>query len=232
MSGENCINPKIGSLMHAYELGILTDEDAERFEMHILKCSHCFNEVKDFEPESELLASADSVLGEIISSADTGIEIASRPSALKQIWNHIWPDKPFIFRPAVAFVLILLLMYPAYKGIMPAGKLEVKPVFAISLFPMRSIEPISAKIEEGRDIILSFVYQGAIPGKKYIVELIDRSGNVVIRSDSFADFDEFEMGQLLIPHGYLDPGIYKLKISDAEDPASDDAQSYTFELVR
>ncbi len=232
MSRENCINPKIGSLLHAYELGILSEENVERFETHMLKCSHCFNEVKDFEPEAELLTSSDDVVDEISRGAEIDIQKSSRSSVLKRLWHYVWPKSPVIFRPAVAFILILLLIYPAYRGVMPGGEMKIKPVSSISLFPTRSTEPIHAEIKADRDIILSFVYQGAIPGEKYILELIDQEGKVVIRNDSFTDFDEFEVGQVFISRGCLDPGIYTLEISDPENPVSTGIQSYKFELIR
>ena len=45
-----CINPDIGRLIGRYEFDLLTPEEKEEFEEHILKCDYCFRELYEFSP--------------------------------------------------------------------------------------------------------------------------------------------------------------------------------------
>lgn len=38
---SKCIDESIGSMVHAYELGLLSEEDANAVEIHLLECSYC-----------------------------------------------------------------------------------------------------------------------------------------------------------------------------------------------
>ena len=38
---SECINDKIASMVHAYELGLLDEEDSNAVEIHLLDCPHC-----------------------------------------------------------------------------------------------------------------------------------------------------------------------------------------------
>ena len=40
---SECINPKVGQLLFAYELGALPEEEVEKFELHLFECEYCLN---------------------------------------------------------------------------------------------------------------------------------------------------------------------------------------------
>jgi len=52
---SGCIDPRIGGMLHAYELGQLSKEDFELFSVHLLECEHCFNEVATSDTASEIV---------------------------------------------------------------------------------------------------------------------------------------------------------------------------------
>ena len=58
---SKCKDPKLGALLHAYELNALSQEDTERVEIHLLGCEHCFHQLSNFELEASLLSSSDEV---------------------------------------------------------------------------------------------------------------------------------------------------------------------------
>jgi predicted Zn-dependent protease/TolB-like protein len=55
MAGK-CNNGKFGEMLHAYELNLLTDEDREAFELHLLECEYCACEVGRLHDVSRLLS--------------------------------------------------------------------------------------------------------------------------------------------------------------------------------
>ena len=63
---SNCINSKIGSLIHAYELNALNEENCEKFELHLMECEFCFNEIKRFENEAVFFRSSDEIKQAIV----------------------------------------------------------------------------------------------------------------------------------------------------------------------
>ena len=61
----DCIDKKFESMLHAYELGMLSDADREQFEMHLLECEHCYDIVRENEPMADLLKFDNDVRGTI-----------------------------------------------------------------------------------------------------------------------------------------------------------------------
>jgi len=51
----NCIDPRFEPMIHAYELGTLSDEDRQALELHMLECESCFEAVRGFEKTSRML---------------------------------------------------------------------------------------------------------------------------------------------------------------------------------
>jgi anti-sigma factor RsiW len=51
---SKCVDPKLEKMLHHYELGLLSDEDREAFELHLLDCEHCFGRVKKFQATAKL----------------------------------------------------------------------------------------------------------------------------------------------------------------------------------
>lgn len=52
---SGCKDKEIARLLHAYELGLLSDEDRERVELHVHQCESCFQELRETEQASRLL---------------------------------------------------------------------------------------------------------------------------------------------------------------------------------
>jgi len=46
---EGCKNEFYNNMIHAYELGLLSEDDKKAFEIHLLECSHCLMAVREFE---------------------------------------------------------------------------------------------------------------------------------------------------------------------------------------
>ena len=227
---SKCKDSDLGNLLHAYELNVLSEEDIERFEIHLMECEHCFNQLKNFEQEATLLSSDDEVR-ELVREVSRE-EYPESESFLKRIWRYLWPETPLFFKPALAYLLILLMILPVYHGLKKLTENEIRPVQAISLFPDRSTAEEVFKISVGGDGLISFVFRGAVAGESYRVVIESEDGREIFRDDAFINFDEYETGQVLLPLAKMKPGSYRLVITDprAEPPLN--RQEYIFRIEK
>ena len=228
---SKCKDLDLGNLLHAYELNALSEEDTERFETHLLECEHCFNELKNFEQESILLSS-DNEIKKLIKET-TRKEYPESESFLRRFWRYIWPETPLFFKPALAYLLILLMILPAYRGLKKLTEDKIRRVDQIiSLFPDRSTAEEVFKISVGGDGLISFVFRGAVAGESYRVVIESEDGREIFRDDAFINFDEYETGQVLLPLAKMKPGSYRLVITDprAEPPLN--RQEYIFRIEK
>lgn len=232
MAEETCIDPEIGKMLHAYELGALPNDDCERFEAHLMECRACFEEAQNFCAESNLLMADASIIKEV--AAATGGEKAygRKPAVFGKFKRLLWPDTPVMFRPAVALILIALLIYPAYMGFRSNHEREIKTVSAISLMPTRSSVTPEFTIPDKGDVVMSFMYRDAVPGHGYILEITDESGRILIHDDSFTAFDKYGMGWLLIPTDKMKAGEYQLSLSDKDGHSTTETQIYKFRFLK
>ena len=177
-----------------------------------------------------MLTSADEV-AKLIEDT-TGVERADKVSALRRLWGHIWPETPWVLKPALAYVLILLMILPTYYGLRELTKDKSRPVQHIGLAsPTRTAVRETFRISEDRDAIITFEYGRAVTGKGYRVIIKSDDGKVILRDDDFNSFDENKIGWVLIPSTKIKPGGYWLVITDppSEPPFS---QEYGFRIEK
>lgn len=208
---RECLDTKIGKLIHAYELGALEPADMESFEAHLLECDFCFEQIEAFEEQAFLLQSGRLVRREIESRKES-------PSVSKwqRIWTSLWPDSPLPLRPAILLIVVLFLIYPAYRGFLVSGSHNITAVQSISLMPSRSSSTGVLSASDGRDGLISFVVPDAVPGQAYRLEITSADGRVSISDLSYNDFDTYRIGRLIIPAEEMKPGQYRLTISDPD----------------
>jgi hypothetical protein len=220
---NQCIDPEIGILLHAYELKLLDEENATRFEMHLLKCRYCFEEVQLFSEESDILH-ADNKIKKLTAKE-------ASPGFVKRLWRYLWPETPIIFRPAVGILTILLIAVPAWFVFHGTGEKQVRPIYTIALVPLRSAPESEYKLSSGADVLLNFVYENAAPQKKYRIVIMDKSGQEFYRNDSFTGFDKYGAGQLLVTRNSLKAGIYHMIIEDPQDSSNLNRQEYYIPIM-
>jgi hypothetical protein len=226
---SECTDPDLGALLHAYELHALSDRDTELFEIHLLKCEYCFNEVKQFESSADVMREDDDVKEIVTASVEEDRE--SAPWA-KRLWQHLWPKAPFVFRPALAYLLIVIMAIPAYHGLRYAARddKQIRPLQAITLVSGRSTQEAVLKISSDRDGTISFHFSGAVPGKSYRVVIEAEEGKEVVRYDNFDVFDKYGMGELFFPLTKMRPGEYRLIIIDPSVEYPPNTREYWFKI--
>ncbi|MCK4773655.1 MAG: zf-HC2 domain-containing protein, partial [Candidatus Krumholzibacteria bacterium] len=114
---NRCTDHKIGDLLHAFELDQLDAEQQEAFELHLLSCDHCFEQVSRFEGVASLLRS-DADVQELVRSAATALEPETeRESLWSRLLDALWPKTTFLLKPVVSYLIVILLAFPAYVGL-------------------------------------------------------------------------------------------------------------------
>ncbi len=220
---SKCTNIEFEKLLHVYENNQLSEDINERFEIHLMECEHCFNEVRQFDEIAELM-STDVDVRHVIREAAT--EEMDTESIWEKFRRFFWPDKTMVLRPAIAYMIILLLIYPAYKGLIGTGDGQIKEIRSLQLVPDRSSD---AKIlKSGDDILLSFVFRDAEIDKKYNVIIISDNGNILFQDNEFSGFDKFQTGKLLLPANNLRSGEYSIIIEDPHGKPPFNKQEYLF----
>lgn len=224
---NQCIDPKTGLLLHAYELKQLSESDTERFELHLLECESCFSEIKKFDKAAELVAT-DPDIREALREVIT--EICVSESIWVKIWKYLWPDTKGVFKPALAYFMIILLIYPAYVGIKEISSNKIRPVHSLYLVSERSSKTEVLSID--KDLVIGFVYRGAEVSKRYNIILKSNNNDIIFEDDNYTDFNENEVGKLFLPFNKLKTGNYRLIIIDpqAEPPINITEYSFKIEL--
>jgi len=230
MNSDKCTDSAIGELRHAYEIGALSVEDTEKFEIHLLSCDSCYQEVVQFEKAATLMRTDMAVKREV-RQAVLGKE--RKPSFVTSLVRYLWPETPVVLRPAVAFFVMALLIYPAYLGMKGPSDSGMRQIETISLIPSRSATTTSIFwASPGQDGLITFVFPGAQVGKEYELTIETAVGKEVMSNKSFTGFDGYETGRIVISLDRFDAGTYRLVISDPEgiDPYRE--QVYVFEVDR
>lgn len=226
---DSCTDRQTGRLIHAYELGLLSDDEAERFEMHLMQCERCASLLKNSALRTDLLRSDSQVRAEL---RRLGEHSESEVRWADKLRQYLWPNVPLPFRPAVALLLVLLLVYPAYRGLRLSGTADIVAVKEIGLVHSRTagIEPVT--IAAGESAVLTFAYNQYRPGVTVAVRIIDESGQLLHENTTFEAFDRFQTARLFLPGEILQPGEYRLQVGPVGVTAAGEIEEYRFRIAR
>lgn len=203
-----CKDNEMSRLLHAYELGMIADDDKDRFEAHLLECDVCFNHVKEFLPRGALL-SASPEIKKLLETSDR--ESTAAVSMWQRLRRSLWPDAvPPVLKPAVLLTVLLLMLYPAYLGLFDDQGYEVTSVQEIGLVQARSRQTFV--IQSDQDVVLSFVCPDRLAGQTYSIVLQGPDGTVIHEDKSFSQVDNFMVGRLLLGAGLMSEGDYRLSV--------------------
>lgn len=251
MPMAKCSNPQQGLLLPLYELHLLSPDETEQFELHILECSFCTRSLGDSQEVIELLRS-DPQLKLVVH------ELASANSSLSsRITSAWWPDLPLLFRPAAAIVLIALgaasiallqndddvvLAPNQTKAVAPdsipaaSDRKSTRtttvptavPVQLISLKSLRSGTRKYAAID-GEPLVIRFATDLALAGNPLRVQVFDPQSRMLL-DDNALLFDEQTCGQFLLPATSVFSGEYQIIISTPGDSTRESADDIRFLL--
>jgi len=206
-----CTDKRLGELLHAYELDQLDDRQRDAFEVHLLSCHHCFQEAARFEEAAKLLRTDADVRELVAQAADEAAPAAAPGESLwSKLRRHLWPETNLFLRPALAYFLILVLAYPAYRGLQPAPAPEVRGVQSLVFSGTRT--SAVRVVDAGTPLVVMFRINGARAGQHFRVVVRRDDGTIVYTDDRFTDFNEREMGTLLLGEGSWRAGRYHIEV--------------------
>jgi len=219
---SRCTSPEIGKLMHAYELGQLSETDMAAFEEHLVICSHCYDEVARFEPAAGLLR-ADSEIQVLAAATARADQKAGWLTKLKSV---LWPGgTPLVLKPAVTYIALALLVYPAYLGLRDGSAPTVQSTQTVVLSGTRSTtQPLA---DNSAPVALVFRVGGAAAGDTLIVSIADEAGFIVFSDPAFSRLSPARLGTISFAQGALAAGPYSLTIADQ---AGDTLAEYRFRI--
>ncbi len=125
-------------------------------------------------------------------------------------------------------ILCVLMIYPALLGVRNMIEPDFQDVNVVYIYPGRSVHD-EVRVDFDHSIVLSFVYEGAIDGKKYQLELSEDEGGKIIHKQDYSDF-RGSIGKLLLETGTITNKDYLFKINDPEDSSTMGYQTHYLKL--
>jgi hypothetical protein len=210
-----CIDPKIGALLHGFELNSLTEEEFGRFGLHLLECEYCYQEAEKMRTFAALMRDSQPIQKLAQDNAEVKTPSAS---ILKKIWRYLWPETPILFKPGLVYLLVFLLAIPAIRMILHTP--AIRPVQMLALSDTRSATVSGLTLLPEQDVLIHFYYSNAVPGKNYNLTIKTDNGQIIYANKKFNQFDPYGYGQILVPYDKLRAGSFRLLIADPDDAAN------------
>jgi hypothetical protein len=205
MAGE-CTNHSVGIMLHGYELKALTEAEMDLFESHLLECDRCFQELQAFELQSNLLLRDSRIKQQASQVASVEAEMQSR---WVMFWRLLWPRVPFVFKPAVIYVVLLVSIISTYNIL----KTPISIVAESQFFsPTRAPHELLFH-KHAKKAILSFDFALAEPGKSYPLIIKFQDSTIVFEDAAFQASASDSIGMLSLPSADMKVGSYHVTIS-------------------
>jgi len=213
MSG--CNDKELGRLLHDYELGLLSDEDAHRFEMHLYDCDYCLAQVRDFMDVSRILSDDPDARAMIESIAGS-----TKPEKHKRHFS------PFL-RILIAAVLFVVIAVPVYRYAIH-DKLRAD-VQTLDLMPTRAGGGDVIYLEQGGNVDISFFVNSSFQGHADIV-ITDLAGDTAWYKHNFADINGRGLGEITLPVSSFSEGHYIFILRPVNDTIQAAEVQYMFRV--
>jgi len=204
---KECSNKGLGQLLHDYELGLLSEEDNHRFEMHLYECDFCLAQAKEFIDVSKILAKdpeAKALINKIAEEPE-GKEGKKRTSPLLKL--------------LIAAILVVVIAIPVYKyGINEKGPAVVQ---TLDFLPSRAGGSDILYLEKGGDAAINFFISEYFHGSVELV-ISKVGGDTILSLPDFDKINDHGMGTITLPVDDFSAGHYMLQVSPSDNSASPD----------
>lgn len=224
---DKCTNPELGLLLHSYELGILPEEEASSFEVHLLDCDQCFRSLQALSPYNELLRHDENIRSQLLS--ETSRELGTL-SLARKLGHSLWPNTSWFLRPGIIYSVLAAAILLACLNVFWPQANRVHQTQHISLLSTRSASPAVLRKSFSDDGAISFAFRGAERGRSYGLVLIGNQADTCLQNGGFS-FDNNNIGHLLLPLSTMRPGEYRLLVASSLDEAAETFQEYRFLIV-
>ena len=252
---EPCPGCEHRELLLWHAAGTLSGEEAAVAEKAVASCERCqeayrldrllaesaraSEEASELSPEELLglsaaprqdlshLSEADREIVSILRAVET--EEAGRQSSWLEKLRR-FGDKPLSMSPAWGYLLVLLLAYPAYRGLGPVGfgagpRVLTQPVALGDLARASSGE--AGLVRAGADTVVT-IFVPVDPAYRYSLVIRNQSGHALYRAEDATAFDGIGTFAVLLPAGSLASGRYEILVDEIEGSASTPLNVYRF----
>ena len=224
-----------------YVLNQLTPEETEAFEEHFFECDECFQKVK-------LTQKIVTGLKLAVKEKSSQKEVLPQPSSFGERIEKIFTRPAFSM---AAVILILLLSYPAIKGILLQKQLKNLQVpkiidysFTLEETNTRSLEnlftsdapsKIKLQIPKNADFFtLSFpILESNTSNATYRAQILNSQNEVLWEVKNLTQTDEFGLFSILCPRAFFPGGSYVLKVVELDNQGrpTNNVHLFPFEIV-
>ena len=211
-----CNNRNLSELLHAYELGMLSENERREFEEHLLSCDECSRRAVDFEVSVKLLRRDNDIAQAVTRASET--DSAEKPGKGKtaKIWRYL-----------IAAVLVTVVGVPVVKYFTPHDNVSLIAQ-SIDLNPLRSEADNVIDLTLPGDIEIRFVVEGATPSDIFGVKIAMIGNEPVWASKTFSDFNVAGQGLIVIPVELLEKGYYSIEVFRSDVDSSVAIVQYLF----
>lgn len=212
---SECLDKFLGQMLHNYELGLLSDDDRENFEIHMFECDFCRSQVGELLDSTRILRhdpDAEDTIQHLVQEGDTG-------DAGNRKITRVFP------KVLVVAAVVLMLAVPLYWYLLVDEANEVTQT--ISFYPARSDNGATVEIDKGGLVQLKFHLGEAFHGAADLAVFKVR-GDTVLTVEEYSDFDNSGTGSVVIPVTSLDAGYYSLVIEPCGEQAITGRFQYFF----
>lgn len=225
-----CTDPGLGHLLAEYELGLLSGEARERFELHAMGCDHCFAELDRLAQVSERLRGSERAWTLVRESAAESPGVAWYVSVGRWLWPQGGPWlKPALSLAAVALVVIWQGWTSDVPTLGPVS--SARPVHELPLQRLRGETTLPrAGTPAGVDLVVVFGAELGSPARPVEVTALGPRADTLFHSHDFR-LDANLQGRLNLGPGPHLPGLYILIVHDPGAPAPFRVDSLRFEVV-
>ncbi len=212
--------------------------EAFRLDRLLAECARAPEETPGLSPEEllGLAASARQDLSHVPEADREIVAILRAVSAEEASREASWlaklrgfGDRTLSMSPAWAYLLVLLLAYPAYRGLTPGSergpRLLSQPVALGDLARASSGE--AGLVRSGADTVVT-IFVPVDPAYRYALAIEDESGRIVYRAADASPFDGIGTFAVLLPAGSLPPGHYEILVDELEGSAPAPLNVYRF----
>ncbi len=224
-----------------YVLDQLTPEEAAAFEKHFFECDECFEKVK----HTQKIVSGVKLL---LKEDRIAQKVTPHPLSIKEKFEHILRHPAFSM---AAVILVLILSYPAIKGIRlqkHLKHLQLPKVIGYSftlkepntrssenLFSSITPSKIKLQIPKHADFFtLSFpILESSAANATYQAQILNSQKEVLWEVKNLTQSNEFGLFSILCPLSFFSNGSYVLRVEelDAQGNPTDRVHIFPFEIV-
>jgi hypothetical protein len=212
---SKCINNDIGKKLYLYELGKLSGQERDEFEIHLIECEYCSKQAAEFGQTADFIRN-DPGAREIVKEVLEFDEAKGRSKAGTLKLYYL-----------IAAVIIVVALLPLYKYVlMDKGEPFTQ---TINLFPLRFANQQIIELSRGGDVIINFVYDSAVTSNSYKIYIISRDHDTVYVNEKFSAFNSAGSAAIILPASQFSPGYYTLKIVDSATEVRISEKLYIFQ---